>query len=139
MTPRQGKHNDEAHPPIHPTAHVSNLAGPDKRLYEFIVRRFLACCSDNALGQSTVVEIDIAGEVFRATGLQVLALNYLEIYPFESWNARHIPTFKENETFTPTALEMKDGRTSPPELLSESDLIEIMDKNGIGRWRLRCI
>lgn len=41
---------------------------PKARLYEFIVRHFLACCSREALGQETVVNIDIAGESFRTTG-----------------------------------------------------------------------
>jgi DNA topoisomerase-3 len=66
--PRNGKKNDKAHPPIHPTAHVNNLAGDDKRVYDLIVRRFLACCSKNARGSETTVEIEIAGEKFSAKG-----------------------------------------------------------------------
>ena len=66
--PRNGKKNDKAHPPIHPTSHVNNLAGDDKRVYDLVVRRFLACCSKNAQGTETKVEIEIAGESFSATG-----------------------------------------------------------------------
>jgi len=32
----------------------------------------------------------------------------------------------------PTNLEMTDGQTSPPNLLTEADLISLMDKHGIG-------
>jgi len=32
----------------------------------------------------------------------------------------------------PTRLEMIDGQTSPPNLLTEADLISLMDKHGIG-------
>jgi hypothetical protein len=37
-------------------------------VYELVVRHFLACCSKDAVGQETVMEIDIAGEAFRTTG-----------------------------------------------------------------------
>lgn len=42
--PRAGKNNDQAHPPIHPTKYGNEQAWtPEKkRLYEFIVRSFLA-------------------------------------------------------------------------------------------------
>lgn len=66
--PRNGQKNDKAHPPIHPTSHVNNLVGDDKKVYDLVVRRFLACCSTNARGMETKVEIEIAGESFSATG-----------------------------------------------------------------------
>jgi DNA topoisomerase-3 len=67
--PRRGKNNDQAHPPIHPTAHAGNLAGDEKRIYEFITRRFLASCSKDALGFETIVEIVYGGEDFFAKGM----------------------------------------------------------------------
>jgi DNA topoisomerase III len=66
--PRRGKHDDKAHPPIHPTAHAGNLAGEEKRVYEFITRRFLACCSKDAEGWQTTVDVDYGGELFSASG-----------------------------------------------------------------------
>lgn len=41
----QGKGDDQAHPPIHPLKLAENLTGDEKRLYEFVVRHFLAVCS----------------------------------------------------------------------------------------------
>lgn len=66
--PRKGKNNDQAHPPIHPTAHASNLTGDEKRVYELITRRFLACCSKDALGFETTVEVVYGDEDFFAKG-----------------------------------------------------------------------
>jgi hypothetical protein len=45
-----------------------NWSSDKRRLYEFVVRHFLACCSKEAVGQETVVCVDIAGEQFRTTG-----------------------------------------------------------------------
>lgn len=42
------------------------LQGNDARLYEFIVRHFLACCSQDAQGQETIIEVDINEEVVSA-------------------------------------------------------------------------
>jgi DNA topoisomerase III len=67
-TPRRGKKDDKAHPPIHPTANASNLTGDEKRVFEFVTRRFLACCSKDAEGWETMVEVSCGGEEFFATG-----------------------------------------------------------------------
>ncbi|XP_058013466.1 DNA topoisomerase 3-alpha isoform X2 [Ahaetulla prasina] len=131
-TPRQGTKSDQAHPPIHPTKHAGNLQGNDQRLYEFIVRHFLACCSEDAKGQETTVEIQISNERFVAHGLMVLARNYLEVYPYERWSDKVIPLYEEGSCFQPTTVEMVEGETSPPQLLTEADLISLMEKHGIG-------
>uniref|UniRef100_A0A8C0B338 DNA topoisomerase n=1 Tax=Buteo japonicus TaxID=224669 RepID=A0A8C0B338_9AVES len=131
-TPRSGTKSDQAHPPIHPTKYTANLQGNEQRLYEFIVRHFLACCSQDAKGQETIVEIDIANERFIAQGLMILARNYLEVYPYEKWSDKVIPLYQKGSRFQPTTVEMVDGETSPPLLLTEADLIALMEKHGIG-------
>ncbi|TFK44130.1 prokaryotic type I DNA topoisomerase [Crucibulum laeve] len=131
-TPRKGKNNDKAHPPIHPTAHAGNLAGEEKRVYEFITRRFLACCSKDAEGWQTTVDIVCGGEDFYATGLVVLEKNYLEVYPYDKWTGHVIPEFAEGEEFDPSVCELREGQTSRPNYLTEADLVTLMDKNGIG-------
>ncbi|KAI9140419.1 DNA topoisomerase [Paraphysoderma sedebokerense] len=130
--PRKGKNNDKAHPPIHPTNKATHLSGNERKVYELVTRRFLAACSDDARGFETSVEIEIAGEEFGTKGLIVTERNYLEVYPYERWNANEIPQFHVNEEFLPDSCEMIQGRTSPPSLLSEADLIGLMDKSGIG-------
>lgn len=62
--------------------------GNEGRLYEFIVRHFLACVSQDAVGQETVVDIDIAKEQFSASGLMIIARNYLDVYPYDKWNTK---------------------------------------------------
>ncbi|KAG7553551.1 hypothetical protein FFLO_03058 [Filobasidium floriforme] len=130
--PRNGQKNDKAHPPIHPTAHAGNLQADEKRVYEFVTRRFLACCSTNGEGQSTNVDIEIAGEKFTTSGLVILARNYLEVYPYDKWADSYLPNFQQGEQFMPSYCELKDGQTASPAYLTEADLVGLMDKNGIG-------
>ncbi|KAG2543264.1 hypothetical protein PVAP13_9NG735900 [Panicum virgatum] len=94
--PSNGGHDDKAHPPIHPTKFSrgeSNWSPDHNKLYELVVRHFLACCSQPAVGAETTVEIDIAGEQFTASGRVVLAKNYLDVYRFDSWGGTLLPTY----------------------------------------------
>ncbi|KAJ7282890.1 prokaryotic type I DNA topoisomerase [Mycena rebaudengoi] len=131
-SPRRGKNNDKAHPPIHPTAYVGNLNGDEKRVYEFITRRFLACCSKDAEGSMTTVDVVCGEEAFYTTGLVVLQRNYLDVYPYDKWTGNRVPVFAEGEEFQPSVCELREGKTSKPNLLTEADLVTLMDKNGIG-------
>ncbi|XP_071943827.1 DNA topoisomerase 3-alpha-like [Antedon mediterranea] len=131
-TPRRGKDTDNAHPPIHPTKYTGTLQGDDHRIYELVCRHFLACCSQDAQGKETTVEIELAKENFTAQGLMIIARNYLDVYPYDKWFAKVIPVYNVGDTFNPTVLEMIDGETCPPPLLTEADLITLMDKHGIG-------
>ncbi|CAN8097253.1 unnamed protein product [Discula destructiva] len=133
--PREGRHDDKAHPPIHPITYASpgGLNDGEKRLYEFVVRRFLACCSDDAKGQATDIDIKYGDESFHAHGVIVLERNYLDVYPYENWHdSAELPQFTVGERFVPTEATMTDGKTSAPGYLTEADLIALMDANGIG-------
>ncbi|BEI85325.1 hypothetical protein CcaverHIS002_0507260 [Cutaneotrichosporon cavernicola] len=130
--PRNGRRNDKAHPPIHPTAAALNVDADERRVYEFVTRRFLASCSSDAKGKETSVEVEIAGEYFSASGLIVLERNYLDIYPYDKWAGKNLPDFQFGEQFVPDVCELEEGTTTKPKLFTEADLVGLMDNNGIG-------
>lgn len=53
-TPRQGSKTDNAHPPIHPAKYTNSLHGDEQRIYELVVRHFLACCSQVSYEDASV-------------------------------------------------------------------------------------
>ena len=132
--PRSGRSNDQAHPPIHPVNHPTESLNPDlQRVYEFVTRRFLACCSEDAKGSKTTITLSYGPETFTAEGLMVIERNYLEVYVYEKWTStQQLPNFREGESFVPTEAMMTEGTTSPPGYLTEPELIALMDANGIG-------
>lgn len=133
--PREGKHDDKAHPPIHPITYAApSVLNPEEgRLYEYVVRRFLACCSEDALGMATDVDISFGDEMFHAHGVIVLERNYLDVFIYEKWDSTtELPKFTKGESFQPTEAVMTDGKTVAPSYLTEADLIALMDANGIG-------
>jgi DNA topoisomerase-3 len=129
---RNGNKSDQAHPPIHPTKFSDSLGGNEKRVYELIVRHFLACVSRDAVGSETMVNVTVGDEEFSATGLVILERNYLEVYIYEKWTGREIHQYEIGSTFVPTVLDLHEGKTTAPSLLTEADLIALMEKHGIG-------
>ncbi|CAK9294789.1 unnamed protein product [Gordionus sp. m RMFG-2023] len=132
--PRNGIKTDKAHPPIHPIKYSNSLEGKEAQIYELVTRHFLACCSKDAQAHETIIECVINdAETFTTKGLMILERNYLDVYfPYESWNDKNIPYLNIGDTFFPKTLEMKESKTKPPPLLTESDLITLMEKHGIG-------
>ncbi|EEH48875.1 DNA topoisomerase 3 [Paracoccidioides brasiliensis Pb18] len=134
--PRAGRHNDNAHPPIHPVIYAAPAAlssEDERRVYEFVSRRFLACCSEDAKGESTEIEIKYGDEIFHAHGLLVLERNYLDVYVYDKWeSSQEMPVFTVGEVFEPTEAKITDGKTVAPGYLTEPELIGLMDANGIG-------
>ena len=134
--PRMGRNNDKAHPPIHPVTYVKGSAldsEEHRRLYEFITRHFLACCSDDARGELTTIEIKYGDEEFHTSGLTVLQRNYLDVYPYNRWeSSQQLPQFTLGERFEPSEANITEGKTCPPGYLTEPDLLALMDANGIG-------
>src|SRR5450432_593090 len=102
--PREGRNDDKAHPPIHPITYCGpgGFTGDgERRVYEFIARRFLACCSEDALGTARDIELEYGDELFHAHGVVVEARNYLDVYPYENWTGNIIPPFTLGERFEP--------------------------------------
>lgn len=133
--PRSGRHDDKAHPPIYPVKHVKlDVLKPDQRkVYEFVVRRFLACCSDDAKGLQTKVDLRWETETFHASGLVVTERNFLDVYPYVSWkSSAELPLFRVGEQVRIHSCKVKEGKTSPPNYMTETELIALMDANGIG-------
>lgn len=130
--PRNGTKSDQAHPPIHPTKFTNSLSGDDKKVYELVVRHFLACVSKDATGSETIVNATIANEEFTATGLVIYERNYLDVYIYDRWSGKEIHNYERGNTFVPTELALHEGSTSAPHMLTEADLISLMEKHGIG-------
>ncbi|CAG0915750.1 unnamed protein product [Notodromas monacha] len=130
--PRNGKKSDNAHPPIHPLKIGTGLSGQEARVYEFIARHFLACCSRDARGMETVVDVELGEELFSANGLIITDRGYLEVYPYDRWSDKELRAYERGEEFVPSSLDIHEGSTTAPPLLSEADLIALMEAHGIG-------
>lgn len=138
QNPRAGQNDDNAHPPITPCKAVDpNTIGnqAERNVYILVVKHYLACCSRDAVGKETTLTVKLGPEEFTAKGLMIIERNWLEIYaPWERWSTGQgqLPALEVGSRFTPTSFLLQDGRTAPPRLLTETELISLMDRNGIG-------
>ena len=138
LTPTRGKEDDKAHPPIYPTRCVSRdyivkkFGTKGWKLYDFIVRHFLATLSEPALVERQKVEVDFAGIRFETHGCRILKQGYFEIYPFEKAHEKPLPKVLQGTFVHLVKLEILKKKTEPPPYLSESELLKLMKRYGIG-------
>lgn len=129
--PRKGKNNDMAHSPIYPLKSGQSLTGLERSIYDFISRRFLGGLCEDAKGSETYYEVTMGREIFTTKSHKILQKNYLNIYTYDSWNEKEVGDYVLGESLG-NNLSIDEGKTEPPSFLTESDLISLMDKNGIG-------
>ena len=84
LHPSRGDKRTTDHPPIYPTGNPrrGELGDREWRLYELVVRRFMATLSDDAVMESNRVDIALSGEPFVARGNRVVHAGWFEYYPY---------------------------------------------------------
>lgn len=132
LRPRSGKNDDKAHPPIHPLKSGNDLSGDEGKVFEYVVRRFIAGISHDAVVHETQIVCNLGHEKFSAKGDVIVEQNYLKVFVYDKAQSRELPKLSHGQLVPIVSVSVRDGQTSAPLPLSESDLINIMDKNGIG-------
>ncbi|TYI61141.1 hypothetical protein E1A91_D10G152000v1 [Gossypium mustelinum] len=122
------------HPPITPMRPATeDVLGNDAwRLYQYICQHFMGTVSPDCKYVRTKVEFSIGGEFFHCIGQRVTVQGFTYIMPWLAINEKNLPQFTKGEKIEVSRVELYEGETSPPDYLSESELISLMEKNGIG-------
>lgn len=123
------------HPPITPTrsATESELGGGDSwRLYEYVTRHFLGSVSPDCKYTRTKITFTAGGEKFFASGRTVTSAGFTAVMPWLAVSDESLPLISAGELIPMTDVELYQGRTSAPDYLTESELITLMEKHGIG-------
>ncbi|KAK2121181.1 DNA topoisomerase 3-beta-1 [Saguinus oedipus] len=109
-------------------------AGGDAwRLYEYITRHFIATVSHDCKYLQSTISFRIGPELFTCSGKTVLSPGFTEIMPWQSVPLEEsLPTCQRGNTFTVSEVKMLEKQTSPPDYLTEAELITLMEKHGIG-------
>ena len=135
LTATRGKKETTDHPPIYPTQAVypNALEGPKRRVYELVVRRFLATFSEPMITESTRADIKAGSESYFVRGSVVVDPGYARIYTYARSADDEIPKLEEGQEL---ALDgdpwIVDKETQPPSRISQGKLIELMEERGLG-------
>lgn len=131
--PTRGKKQTTDHPPIHPVgAPKSELSGAKKKVYELIVRRFLATLAKDAVAETIDATFDIKNEIFEAHGYKLVEPNWKAIYPYFNKKDIKLPDMKPSEMVTLTKINVKEDTTKPPSRYSQGSLIATMEQLSLG-------
>ncbi len=144
----KAKNAQEAHECIRPTdmsldaSALGRLEADQRKLYDLIWKRTLACQMEGARLERTTVEIGSAdGQVgLRATGQVVLFDGFLKVYEegrddvaAEEDDDKRLPQIAQGEAAPKRAVTPEQHHTQPPPRYTEASLVKRMEELGIGR------
>jgi len=138
LKPTSGSSDDRAHPPIYPIRPavkeyvVKKFGSRGWKIYDLIVRHFLATLSLPAEVEAQELIVKVGKYRFRTKGLAILDKGYLEVYPYELPIEKKLPRLSRGEYVDILKVRIVEEKTKPPPYLSESELLKLMEKYGIG-------
>ncbi len=132
LTPRQGTKTDPAHPAIYPTGKKPvKLSEPERRIYDLIVRRYLAAFMPPALIEKATVTIDVEGEKFIAEGTIVVRESWMKYYPRKTREKR-LPELARGESVKVLRTRITESFESRVKRYNKTSLLTWMESVGIG-------
>lgn len=139
IIPKNGPKDAKDHPPIHPvrfeTHEFIQKTIPFEGaydVYDLICRHFMATLMPPAVFEKTRLELKIKEESFDTAGSVLTDAGYRDVYNYETKNDKILPYVEEGSKIDVSKIEKTASKTAPPKKLTESELLTLMDKNGIG-------
>lgn len=135
LAPNQGKMSDPAHPAVYPTGIVprSRLGGLEFKVYDLIVKRFLATFGDSAATERTSVAIDIAGHQFLADGAALLYEGWMAFYrPYVAIEQHELPPMQAGDRLENLEIDVEAKFTQPPRRYNQASLLARMESEELG-------
>jgi DNA topoisomerase-1 len=135
LKPREGAKEDPAHPAVYPTGNLPEkpLAAPEKRVWDLIVRRFMAVFGEEALNESLKVRLDVNGHSFFLRGRRILKEGWMEYYkPYVRVEEVLLPRIEEGDKVQLRRVIREDKFTCPQSRYNPSSLLKKMEELGIG-------
>src|SRR5665213_1360908 len=125
--------------------HVEKMDGDDLRVYDMVVRRFLAAFHPEAVLENTRVETTVAEHVFRTRGKVLLVPGWRGVYltsaeeaepgadgPAEEdeGNDQALPRLEQGEPSRTLEIESLAKETKPPRRYTDASLLGAMETAG---------
>jgi DNA topoisomerase I len=134
LVPNEGKKVDDAHPAIYPTGNIpGKLAGREAKVYDLIVRRFLAVFGEPAIRETMKVSLDVNGEPFKIEGTRTIENGWHVFYgPFLKIDEVELPPFQEKEEVNIDSIDKLSKETQPPKRFTASSIIRALEKANLG-------
>ncbi|HZC18673.1 MAG TPA: DNA topoisomerase I, partial [Rubrobacteraceae bacterium] len=134
LSPTRGKKETTDHPPIYPTGYASKsvLRDDQWKIYQLVVRRFLATLSDAAKTLRTTVRLESGGEPLIAGGTVVTKEGWLGVYPYGRRPDEEMPNLSEGQEVRVIGAEILAKETQPSPRYGQGRLVQLMEDLGLG-------
>ncbi|HET7360049.1 MAG TPA: DNA topoisomerase I [Rhodanobacteraceae bacterium] len=144
----KSKNAQEAHEAIRPTsamytpAQIAGYLNDDQRkLYELIWKRTVACQMTHATLNTVAVDFPVGDSTFRATGTTVVDPGFLAVYEEgkdtrndeDDDEKRRLPRLVVGDMVPLNDILADQHFTEPPPRYSEASLVKALEEYGIGR------
>ncbi len=120
--------------PTEERVRMPDLSSEEKKIYDLVVRRFLACFYPVYQYRHTRAEFAAEGEVFAASGREVTAKGWKAVYDLADEDVdeteQNMPPLKSDDKFICRGVSLKNGYTSPPARYTEASLLSAMENPG---------
>jgi len=130
--PIEGKKSDPAHPSIYPTGEFKELKDDELKLYNLIVKRFLACFSPDAKIANRRISLaaDKNPEIkFTLSGNKIIEEGWLSTYPYKIEES-DLPRLEGKTKID--KIEFEEKLTQPPPRFTPTSLISLLEKKNLG-------
>lgn len=115
---------------------LTDMSFEERKIYDLVVRRFLAVLSPACEYEQTSLAGTIQGEVFEAKGTVMVKAGWKDIYQeeegSESLPQERLKMLKEGAQFLVESVKITEGKTNPPARYTEGTLIAEMEHKGLG-------
>lgn len=127
--------------PTEQTVFLTKLTQDEARIYDLIIRRFIAVLLPAFEYEQTTVKMEIQGEIFVAKGKIVKEKGWKRAYSEndleedeedQEEQEQNLPDLKVKETVNISALKSHLGKTKPPKRYTEATLLSAMEHPGKG-------
>ncbi len=134
LWPNNGKKEDPAHPAIYPTGIIpKGLKGKAPKVYDLIVKRFLACFGEPAEREHIKLEFSVEKEPFVASGALTTVPGWHELYaPYVKLNEQQMPKAAQGDEVVYKRLELLSDETKPPKRYSQASLVKVLSDKNLG-------
>jgi DNA topoisomerase-1 len=134
LSPTRGKRETTDHPPIYPTGYASRKALRDDqwKIYQLVVRRFLATLSGPAKSLRTTLRFESGGEPLTTSGTVVTEEGWLGVYFYGRRADEELPALNEGDEVDVVEAEVLSKETQPPGRYGQGRLIKLMEDLGLG-------
>ena len=118
---------------------LDHMSNEERKIYDLVVRRFLAVLSPACEYEETSISGTIGEERFSAKGNFIKSAGWREVYESGYTNGEDedeeqttfsqisLPDVQKGETLPVTALTITEGKTKPPACFTEGTLIAAME------------